>query len=105
MNHDYLTAAAHGLIAVAMQLLSWLVFGWDLWEAALFPLGLFYGREISQEGRKAADRLMIDHGDLWKYPREALRCLWPGSWSRGNLFDFIVPAAALGLVCLVGHFF
>lgn len=101
-RHDYFTAAAHALIAVAMQGLLWLVFGWPLWDAAFAPLGFFYGREISQEGRKAADRLMIDHGDLWRYPREALLCLWPGNWSPGNQIDFYAPAAAMMLVCLIG---
>lgn len=100
--HDYFTAAAHGLIAVAMQLLVWLILDWPLWAGALFPLGFFYGRELSQEGRKTADRLMVNHGDLWQYPREALRCLWPGCWSAGNQLDFYLPAVALGLVCLIG---
>ena len=98
---DLFTAAAHVIIAVVMQLLAWLMLGCSLWVAAGFPLGLFYGREISQEGHKAADRLMINHGDLWRYPREAVVCLWPGHWSLGSQLDFYAPAAAMGLVCLI----
>ena len=101
-SHDIFTAAAHALIAVAMQMLVWLMLDWSLWVGALFPLGLFYGREISQEGRKTADRLMISHGDLWRYPREALASLWPGNWSAVNQIDFYTPAAALALVSLIG---
>ena len=101
-RRDIFTAAAHALIAVAMQMLVWLMLDWPLWSGALFPLGLFYGREISQEGRKTADRLMISHGDLWRYPREALACLWPGSWSAGNQIDFYAPAVAMAIVCLIG---
>lgn len=81
--------------------MQWLLFGWPLTVCAMFPLGLFYGREISQEGRKAVDRLMISHGDLWRHPREALACLWPGCWSWGNRLDFVIPAMALSLVTAV----
>ena len=101
-RHDVFTASAHALIAVAMQALAWLILGWPMWAGALFPLGLFYGREIGQEARKTADRLMINHGDLWRYPREALLCLWPGRWSIGNQLDFYAPAAAMALVSLIG---
>lgn len=100
-RQDLLSAGAHALIALIIQISSGLLFNWPLWAAALFPAGLFYGREIAQEGRKAADRLKISSKDLWKHPREAALILWPGNWGRGNQLDFYMPVAALLLSGLI----
>lgn len=101
-RHDFLTAVAHSFVAIGIQLTFWLIGGWSLLEAAPFPLAFIYGREVSQEGRKAADRLMIEHDRLWTYPREALMCLWPGNWGKANQLDFYLPMLSVAVVCFIG---
>jgi hypothetical protein len=84
---------AHIIIALVVQLAVSVPFG--MWAGALAAIALFYGREHSQEERKAAESLMINHADLIMYRREWRRCLWPPNWTDGNRWDFYGPALAV----------
>ena len=63
-----------------------------------------YSREHSQEERKKADKLGINHKDLWKYPKDFAYCLWPGSWSKHNMLGFIIPMLVVVCIAILREF-
>lgn len=59
-------------------------------------VGMFYGREHAQARQKQKDRGVLGAAADWSV-------VWPGTWSRDGLGDFLVsiPAAVItGLCCL-----
>jgi hypothetical protein len=106
-KEEFLSSLIHAVIGLIFQMLVAFLFwsatgSWRVgfWAGAFSAAAFSFGREHSQEERKAADRLGLNHADLWSNSGEAYRCLWPLNWGQGNRWDWYAPALAVLAVAM-----
>jgi len=92
MSHIYHLLIALWLTSVVTFVFYLLELPNGLLVGTLMSVALFYGREHSQEERKLADSLYMEHKDLFIYCFiDAVRLLNPFSWTSHNRLGFFVP--------------